>query len=201
MFNKNFKLIYTAIGLVAVLMMGLILPGIGQPAGCPPLTEVPCIDRAKVVQGLQNAFAALTASTEDLLDFEKAVYWSDGGPRQIAYIPPHPASGFWDSLQRLRAGEKVDVPFGGLYVVEDAKAVFKLKKLPAALKLRLRGDDKRVAFINSEGDVVMTRPVREPDTLPDPLPNYVPFSVEIRFEGGFCVSLRIAGYDCNRHTC
>jgi len=160
-----------------VLAMMLAVPGVTQiPADCRP-SYVPCIDRGQLVQGLQNEFSALTASTEDLLDFEKAVFWSDGGPRQIAYIPPHPASGIWDRVRQLRAGEKAEVPFGGLYIAEDATGLFPFK-LPAALKLRLRGD--KVVLINSEGDEVMAMPAVLDLTTPLPEKPDIKFSVEVR---------------------
>jgi hypothetical protein len=189
MFNKKFKLIATMVGLVAVLAMMLAVPGVTQiPADCRP-SYVPCIDRGQLVQGLQNEFSALTASTEDLLDFEKAVFWSDGGPRQIAYIPPHPASGIWDRVRQLRAGEKAEVPCGGLYIAEDATGLFPFK-LPTALKLRLRGD--KVVLINSEGDEVMAMPAVLDLTTPLPEKPDIKFSVEI-LGNKWCVKVRITG--------
>ncbi len=189
MFNKKFKLIATAVGLVAVLALGLAMPGATQPSpDCPPV-GIPCVDRVELVKGLQNAFAGLTASTEDLLDFEQAVFWSDGGPRQIIYIPPHTASGIWDIARRLRAGEKIpDIPFGGLYVIEDATGLFTFRT-PAAVKLRLR-DGNRVVFVNSEGDEVMTIPANLDLTTPIPQnPSRAIFTVEIR--NNWCAKIKI----------
>lgn len=140
------------------------------------------------MKALENQFAALTASTEDLLDFEHAVFWSDGGPRQIAYIPPDPASGIWDRVRQLRAGENVEVPFGGLYIAEDATGLFPFK-LPAVFKLRLRGD--KVILINTKGDEVMAMPAVL--DLTTPLPENaerVKFSVEVR-GNKWCVKIKI----------
>lgn len=97
------------------------------------------------------------------------------GPRQIA-SPPHPASGIWDRVRQLRAGEKVEVPFGGLYIAEDATGLFPFK-LPAVLKLRLRGD--KVVLINSEGDEVMAMPATFDRTTPLPEKPDIQFSVEV----------------------
>jgi hypothetical protein len=157
MFKKNLKLIATAIGLVTVLVMGLAMPGATQQSFQPPCPLGPCVDRFLLVQALQNAFAGLTASTEDLLDFERAVFWSDGVPRQIAYIPPDPASGLWDRVQQLRAGETVEVPFGGLYVAQGKSL---LGQPPLAFKMRLRGnkDHAEIVFINAEGEEVIAVP-------------------------------------------
>lgn len=188
MFKKNLKLLATMVGLVAVLVMILAMPGISQ-CGDYPHPIYPCINRGQLVQALQNAFAGLTASTEDLLDFEQAVFWSDGGPRQIVYIPPHTASGIWDMVRQLRSGEKVpDVPFGGLYVIEDATGLFKFKT-PAAVKLRLR-DGNRVVFINSEGEELMAIPAKLDLTTPIPQDlSKVIFTVEIR--NNWCAKIKI----------
>ncbi|MDW8031886.1 MAG: hypothetical protein RMJ29_08775, partial [Candidatus Bipolaricaulota bacterium] len=130
MFKKNLKLLATMFGLVAVLVMGLTVKVVTQeePKGPGPCGRIgwPCIDRSQIIQGLQNLFAGLTASTADLLDFERAVFWTDGGPRQIAYIPPDLASGLWDRVQQLNDGETVEAPFGGLYLAqwEGAEGIF-----------------------------------------------------------------------------
>jgi hypothetical protein len=110
MFKKNLKLIATAVGLVAVLVMGLAMPG----------------------------------ATQQI-------------PRQIAYIPPDPASGLWDRVQQLRAGETVEVPFGGLYVAQGKSL---LGQPPLAFKMRLRGnkDHAEIVFINAEGEEVIAVP-------------------------------------------
>ena len=191
MFKKNLKLIATAVGLVAVLVMGLAMPGATQIENPPSIgcgkPSIPCIDRFALVQGLQNEFAGLTASTEDLLDFEKAVYWSDGGPREIAYIPPHPASGIWERVQQMRAGENVEIPFGALYIVRDDTGLFPFK-LPASVKLRLRGD--RVILIDSEGQELMTWPAIVDRTTPLPEKPNLKFSVEV-LGNKWCVRVKI----------
>ena len=179
MFNKEFKLIATAVGLVAVLVVGLAMPGVTQPypGDCPPIG--PCVDRFQLVNGLQNAFAGLTAGTEDLLDFERAVFWSDGVPRQIAYIPPDPASGLWDRVRQLRAGETVEIPFGGLYVAQGRSL---LGQPPLAFKIRLRGskDHAEAVFINVKGEEVIALPATLDLENPIPCEDLKPaFSVEI----------------------
>jgi len=195
MFNGKFKLIATMVGLVAVLAMMLAVPGVTQiPADCRP-SYVPCIDRGQLVQGLQNEFSALTASIGDLLDFERAVFWSDGGPRQIAYIPPDPASGLWDRVQQLKEGETVEAPFGGLYIAQWKGAESILGQFPLALKMRLKGnkDQAKVALINAAGEEVLAVPATL--DLADPTPCGKPqFSVEvIDHRGGECPFARSRG--------
>jgi hypothetical protein len=60
MFKKNLKLIATAVGLVAVLVMGLAMPGATQ------RVEMPT--RGQIVKGLSQLIATLTASEGDILD-------------------------------------------------------------------------------------------------------------------------------------
>jgi len=159
MFNRKFKLVGYAVGLVAVSVLVLALSGVtqGYPGDVCPPGPMPCIGsmaqdnplaRHNIVKMLQNQFAGFTASTEDLLNFEEAVFWSDGGPRLIAYIPPHPASEFVPRLRKLLAGEEVEVPVGGFYIAEDATGL-----VPSgAYKIRLRGE--KAVLINSAGEEV-----------------------------------------------
>ncbi len=169
MFNKKFKLLATMVGLVAVLVTLIILSSSAQCGPFGPLGPGPCINRDQIVQGLQAAFSSFTASAEDLLDFEKAVLWSDGTPglpRLIAYIPPHPISNFIPLTKQLLAGEKVEVPVGGLWVGDDPTSFLP----PGAYKIRVRiRDDKaEMAFINSAGEEVRTSPAKVDKSIPPP---------------------------------
>jgi len=101
MLNRNFKLI----GLVAVLVLVLALPGVTQ--------ESP-FSRAKIVSELENALAMFTVAEGDILDTGCARFYSDPF-MTLAFIPLHPTS---RSLQRLVEGE-FDVAFEALYVPDD----------------------------------------------------------------------------------
>jgi len=102
MFNKkNLKLICTAIGLVAVLVLGLAMPGATQQAPMPT--------REQIVQGLnQLVSATLTASEGDILDLDNLVFYSH--PEFTAgYIPLHGSS---RSVQLLYKWLTEEEPFG-----------------------------------------------------------------------------------------
>jgi len=164
MFNKKFKLIGMVVG-IALLSVGLvILRGMAQCGEWGPLGPGPC--REHIVQGLSNAFAGFAASTDDLFDFEKAVLWSDGTPgppRLIAYIPPHPNSSFLPLVKELLAGEKVEIPLGGIWVGADPTGFLP----PGAYKMRLTSDEK-ISFINSAGEEVRKVPAKVDRSKPAP---------------------------------
>jgi hypothetical protein len=161
MFNRKFKLIGMMVGM-ALLSVGLVmLKGMAQCSEWGPLGPGPC--REQIVQGLSNAFAGFAASTEDLMNFEKAVLWSDGASRLIAYIPPHPNSSFLPLVKEFLAGEKVEVPLGGLWVGEDPTGFLP----PGAYKMRLTSDEK-VSFINSAGEEVRKSHARVDRSKPAP---------------------------------
>jgi hypothetical protein len=116
MFKKNLKLIATAVGLVAVLVMGLAMPGATQ------RVEMPT--RGQIVKGLSQLIATLTASEGDILDFENVGFYSfpfyirspdDPGTAlttsafTFARIPLHPSS---RSIQLLLNWLTKDEPFG-----------------------------------------------------------------------------------------
>lgn len=161
-------------------MLGLMLPGVAQCGEWGPIGPGPCISRTQVVQGLQNAFSALTASTGDLLDFEEAVLWSDGGmkPRLIAYIPPHIASEFIPRLRQLLAGEEVEIPAGGLWIGEDITGFLP----PGAYSIRVRKikGELKMAFINAEGEEVKATQAKVDQTaqVPENVKK-IPFSVTV----------------------
>lgn len=69
MFSKKFKLFGTMVGLVAVLAMGLAMPGVTQ-------QENP-LSRQGVVNAVNEALgAALTAAEGDILDPDNATFIS-----------------------------------------------------------------------------------------------------------------------------
>lgn len=169
MFNKKFKLFATMVGVVAVLVTLMIFSSLAQCGPFGPLGPGPCIDRGQIEQGLQAAFSSFTASAEDLLDFEKAVLWSDGTPglpRLIAYIPPHPVSDFIPLTKQLLAGEKVEVPVGGLWVGDDPTDF--LPRGAYKIRLRMRDDKAEMVFINSAGEEVRTSPAKLDKNIPPP---------------------------------
>lgn len=154
MFNKKFKPICTAIGLVAVLVVGLVVPGATQQIELPT--------RAQIVKGLSQLVAMLTASEGDILDVENAWFSSTPSLKQpnppditFAYIPLHPSS---RSSQLLHDWLFTDEPFGdylnlgALYVENDFPGCPGFDRLARGIyTLKLRQDLKVVAF-NSEGN-------------------------------------------------
>jgi hypothetical protein len=109
MFKKNLKLIATAIGLVAVLVMGLAMPG---------ATQQNPLSRASVVNAISNVVAAtLTAAEGDVFDTENAKFYSDTSVAFV-YIPLHPASRFYQLFdpQELLAGKTVNMTIAALYI-------------------------------------------------------------------------------------
>ncbi|MEM4382219.1 MAG: hypothetical protein QXX19_08330 [Candidatus Caldarchaeum sp.] len=155
--RKNLKLICTAIGLVAVLVMGLVVPGATQQIELPT--------RAQIVKGLSQLVAMLTASEGDILDVENAMFSSAPSltsrtkPNPLgvtfAYIPLHPSS---RSSQLLHDWLFKDEPFGdylnlgALYVENDFPGCPGFDRLARGIyTLKLRQDLKVVAF-DSEGN-------------------------------------------------
>lgn len=152
MFNK-FKLVGTAIGLVTVLILLLVLTGTGeQPSGGPP-------SRADIKKGLDNAFAAvLTASGENiLLDSERAVFLSEFR-ETLAFVPLHDtyrprARELMEA--RVKLGEDVLVPIGGLYIEESTRVKgFSEFLLPPGAYILMWANNRKVAVIDQDGDTV-----------------------------------------------
>jgi hypothetical protein len=109
MFKKNLKLIATAVGLVAVLVMGLAVPGV---------TQQNPLSRASVVNAISNAVAAtLTAAEGDVFDIDNAKFYSDTFAA-FAYIPLHPVSRSYQLFdpQELLAGKTVNMTIAALYI-------------------------------------------------------------------------------------
>jgi hypothetical protein len=114
MFNKKFKLIGQAIGLVAVLVLLLTVPGVTQQEGLPT--------RSQIVQGLEQALAVtLVAAEGDIFHTDAAAFVSL--PQLgLAYIPLHPSSRsaqLWNAW--LEAGEPFgdSINIGALYLEND----------------------------------------------------------------------------------
>ncbi len=151
MFNKNFKLIYTAIGLVAVLVMGLAMPGV---------TQQNPLSRASVVGAINNAVAAtLTAAEGDIWDTDNARFYSD--PRAtFVYIPLHPASRslrfLEENVQLLLTGDDLNVTIAAFHIPEDIPS-FILKAGTYSLKLMNR---YKAVFVNQEGRAVFVAKVQ-----------------------------------------
>ena len=161
MFNKEFKLIATAVGLVAVLVVGLAVPGATQ--------EDPWV-RSNVIKMLQDKFARLTAAGEDtILNISGAIMWSDPA-RLMAFVPPLSASLPLDKLRAILAGEEIAVTIGGFYVGEDHRVEGKLR--PGAYWIKLIGKSK-VVFVDEEGNEAYEVPVTHFEELTKPSQNIV----------------------------
>ncbi len=162
MFKKNLKLICTAIGLVAVLVMGLATSGVTQQQPENPWA------RANVIKMLEAHFAQLTAAEgEPILNIHGAILWSDP-KRLMAFVPPLVTSLPIDKLRAIAEGEEITVTVGGLYVGEDRR---ERGMRPGVYKIKLVGKSK-VIFVDEEGNVAYEAPVTyfkkltEPSTTP-----------------------------------
>ena len=154
MFKKNLKLICTAIGLVAVLMLGLAMPG---------ATQQNPLARANVVNAISNAVAAtLTAAEGDVFDTDNAKFYSDNRVA-FAYIPLHPASRslklLEERLEDLFAGRVLNVELSALYLPDDVPGFLKA----GTYKMKLV-DRTRVVLVDQEGQEVFSGKVEVEDT-------------------------------------
>ncbi len=168
MFNKNFKLIYTAIGLVAVLVMGLAMPGV---------TQQNPLSRASVVGAINNALAAtLTAAEGDIFDTDNAKFYSDTRIA-FAYIPLKESSRslqvLEESLNDLLAGRPVNTTISALYLPDDVPGF--LKAGTYTMKLV---DNTKVALVDQEGHEVFFGKVTVKDTRGQPGP-FIPWQLTV----------------------
>ncbi len=161
MFNRKFKLLATAIGLVAVLVMGLALPGV---------TQQNPLSRANIVAAVNSAVAAtLTAAEGDIFDTDNAKFYSDT-KTAFAYIPLHPTSRsiqvLNENLDRLFAGEDLNVTIGAFYVPDTIPGFLK----SGSYTLKLMNKNKAV-FIDQEGrEALYATKVEIEDTRGQPGP-------------------------------
>jgi hypothetical protein len=116
MFKKNLKLIATAIGLVAVLVMGLAMPGATQ--------QIP-LSRPAILSAIQGAIGAqLTAAVGEQLALNAAVFFSNCCGSTWAFIPPRFLKSpevhayYLKAIEDLRANKDVELLLGGFYVAE-----------------------------------------------------------------------------------
>jgi hypothetical protein len=169
MFKKNLKLIATAVGLVAVLVMGLAMPG---------ATQQNPLSRASVVNAISNAVAAtLTAAEGDVFDMDNAKFYSDNRVA-FAYIPLHPASRslklLEERLEDLFAGRAVNVEISALYLPEDVPGFLKA----GTYKMKLV-DRTRVVLVDQEGQEVFSGKVEEVKDTRGQSGHFVPWQITI----------------------
>jgi|GEM_PF-5965368 len=160
MFNKKFKLLVMAVGLVAVLVVGLVVPGVTQDSSDNPFA------RSNIVKMLQNSFAQLVAEEGDtVLNIPKAILWSDPA-RFMAFVPPLAASVPLEKIKAILAGEEnIVVTIGGLYVEEDLTGRFP----KGVYKIKLVGKSK-VIFVDREGNEIYEGRVVDFRELDQPSP-------------------------------
>ncbi len=153
MFNKNFKLIATAMGLVAVLVMGLAMPGATQPQ--PPSPWTPPF-RPIIKGGLDPLLGGLTASEGDILDVDNVVFVSHQR-LTIAFLPLHPSSRSVQLLQEwLKEKNQLISPItlGALYIENDLPDFIGFQGLSTGLYwLKITPDLKLIA-IDSMGEEI-----------------------------------------------
>jgi hypothetical protein len=152
MFKKNLKLIATAIGLVAVLVMGLAMPGATQSS----------FSRQTLINALNNEINILTASVGDPLNLEATAFFSFARATS-AYIPPHPSSWSAQLFKDFVRGKVEAISLGAIYVAEDitgviAKGLYRIKTL----------NRETAILIDQNGNTVLTRRIRwseSPETI------------------------------------
>ncbi len=160
MFTKKFKLFATAIGLMAVLLVGLAMPGV---------TQQNPLSRANVVNAISNAVAAtLTAAEGDIFDTDNAKFYSDTRVA-FAYVPLHPSSRslqlLEQSLEDLFAGRPVNVVLSALYLPDSVPGFLKA----GTYKMKLI-DKTKVVLVDQEDREVFSGKVGVEDTKGKPGP-------------------------------
>ncbi len=153
MFNRKFKLISQAVGLVAVLVMMLALPGVTQEN---PLT------RKDITTAVSNALQTfLTAATEVLLDPERVSLLSDTAVT-IGFIPISKVDE--PRVTRLLAdildGKGGSATIGAIYIsepikVRDAIDGREVSLSPGLYRVKVTDKDKAV-LVDNEGNGVVT---------------------------------------------
>jgi len=114
MFNRKFKLVGYAVGLVAVSVLVLALSGVMQQSG---------ITRQNILDAIQTAMGpTLVATAGQQLALKSATFFSNDIGSTWAYVPAR----FWENLEfyreafeALRAGKEVHVLLGGFYIAEE----------------------------------------------------------------------------------
>ncbi len=145
MYNKEFKLIGTAVGLVAVLMMVLAVPGATQGS----------FSRQALVSALKSEIGPLlTAATAELINPENATFFSSNRATS-AYIPPHPSAFSAQLFRDFMSGKAEGILMGAVYVSEDVpgslnKGLYRIKAL----------NREWVVVLNQEGEVVRRARIR-----------------------------------------
>ncbi len=140
MFNKNCKLICTVVGLVAVLVMGLAMPG---------ATQQNPLSRGQIIQGLSVLLpGTLTAAEGNILNIEGAVFYSHPEVT-LGFAIPDRLSKSWALIEELLVGQEVNPMLGGIYVVEDLTGFLK----PGWYIVRAINQNQ-VALFSVDGDQV-----------------------------------------------
>lgn len=152
MFNKKFKLIVTAIGLVAVLMTVMVMPGATQ--GNPSVLP----NRSQVQQGVSQAFSSLVAATPLLFNTDDTVFTSTPATT-MAFVPLHRVeiARLKDKIISTLLGENESVPVGGLIITDPVKIkgkdgnVFNLAPGAYILKVTVQDKVAQLSILNQEG--------------------------------------------------
>jgi len=143
MLKKNLKLICTAIGLVAVLMMGLAMPG---------ATQQNPLSRANVVNAISNALAAtLTAAEGDIWDTQCTQFYSTPS-FTLAFVPLHPSS---RSLQMLLTKDARNITLEALYIPEDIPGFLQAGTYLVKIE-DPNVNPAKILVVDQEGNIVYT---------------------------------------------
>jgi len=145
MFKKNLKLICTAIGLVAVLVLGLAMPG---------ATQQNALTRESLIQLINRVYAPTLTASEGVIWDTQCVSFYSSPFITFSFIPANPYS---RSIERILSGDFDNVPLFVLYVHDDggSKPMVKRQILAGAYMARLVGPTK-VVFVDQEGNEVLT---------------------------------------------
>jgi hypothetical protein len=98
MCKKNLKLIATAIGLVAVLVMGLAMPG---------ATQRDALTRENLIQLINRVYAPTLTASEGIIWDTQCVSFYSSPFITFSFIPANPYS---RSIERIRSGDFDNVP-------------------------------------------------------------------------------------------
>ncbi len=156
---KKFKLICTAIGLVAVLVMGLAMPGVTQQGG---LTRQNILNTVQAAMGHQ-----LTATTREQLALDAAVFFSNEEGSTWAFVPAafrrslEVHEYYLKSIEDLRAGKEVELLLGGFYIAERTP-----KGLNPGFYLVKTVNQYRANLIDNDGEIVADLPIGFQEPFP-----------------------------------
>lgn len=178
MFRKNLKLLMTMVGVVAVLVMGLAMPGATQGGD---------LSRQNIVGSLQNLFSTLTASEGDVLDTQGAVFYSHPEVT-IGFAILDRVSKSWALMEDLLAGQRVIPALGGIYVVDDTTGFLKVGRYV----VRAINQNQVALFDMDENQIAVGK--LQIKRLSQPVANPSIIEVQLRHTSPWCLRATFKGF-------